>query len=389
MEARLKVLLNSAQPGAVAFGGAGISNNPVRWCGTEGGDPPGWPTIWATDCGAGYGSGCPSNSSNAVWNPSGVDFTLQQGDHWFWTPGDALHPLTDLIDVYHKSVGANAKLELDFAISRTGQLAPSHVAAYAAFGAWISACYSTPLARATPAPGATTVTLDLGAAAVDVDRVAMQEDLSQGQRVAGYVVEFLAANGSWAAFSAGVTIGSKRIDVLAAPVSTTALRLTVLDSFAPPQLASFAAFSPAGCAPPTTRVRFENGGQCLITNSTFPCSGGVSNSCPIFLGSCADPSAVWDDSQGVLQNVLNAPSQVNIDCNSEVPHTVAKLLQAGGNGIVFADGQLAWQGTTLCLNAGQGPLIPPCNAGEPHADFQIQVDDCASDATKGWTRVKV
>lgn len=81
MEARLKALLNSAQPDAVAFGGAGISNNPARWCGTEGGDPPGWPTIWATDCGAGSGSGCPSNSTGAVWNPSGVDFTLQQGDH--------------------------------------------------------------------------------------------------------------------------------------------------------------------------------------------------------------------------------------------------------------------------------------------------------------------
>ena len=74
-------LLLRTQPNAVAFGGLGISPNPARWCGTEGGDPPGWPTIWATDCGAGSGSGCPSNSTGAVWNPSGVDFTLQQGDH--------------------------------------------------------------------------------------------------------------------------------------------------------------------------------------------------------------------------------------------------------------------------------------------------------------------
>lgn len=82
MEVRLKALLNTAQPNAVAFGGLGISGNPARWCGTEGGDPPGWPDIWATDCGAGYGPGCPTNSTNAVWNPSGVDFTLQSGDHW-------------------------------------------------------------------------------------------------------------------------------------------------------------------------------------------------------------------------------------------------------------------------------------------------------------------
>jgi len=82
METRLKALLNSAQPTAVAFGGVGISSNPVRWCGTESGSPPGYPDIWATDCGEGEGPGCPPNSTNAIWNPSGVDFTLQQGDHW-------------------------------------------------------------------------------------------------------------------------------------------------------------------------------------------------------------------------------------------------------------------------------------------------------------------
>ena len=389
METRLKALLNTAQPNAVAFGGVGISNNPVRWCGTEGGDPPGYPEIWATDCGEGYGSGCPSNSTNAVWNPSGVDFTLQQGDHWFYTPGDSLHSLNDLIDVYHKSVGANAKLEIDFAISRSGQLAPNHVAAYSAFGAWITSCYGTPLARTIPQPGATSVILSLGSTTVVVDRVAMQEDLSYSQLVNGYTVEYLASNGSWTLFSSGITIGSKRIDVIATPVSTTELRLTIDASFASPHLSSFAAFSPTGCTPPQTRVRFENGGQCLITNSTFPCSGGASNSCPVFLGDCSDPSSVWDDSQGVLQNVLNAPSQINIDCNSETPHTVAKLLQAGGNGIAFFNGQLTWQGTALCLNGGQGPLIPPCNSGEPHADFQIQIDDCTSVTTMGWTRVKV
>ena len=266
------------------------------------------------------------------------------------------------------------------------------MAAYAAFGAWIKACYGAPVARVSPPPGATSVTLPLGAAPVAVDRVMMQEDLAQSQRVAGYRVEFLAANGSWAPFSAGGPIGSKRIDLLgeAGPVATTALRLTVLDSFAPPQLTNFAAFAPDGCETPKTRVKFGLGGLCLVSNATFPCPGGTGNSCPVFLGNCNDPSAVWDDSQGVLENVHFATpgltAQINIDCNSETPHTVAKLLQAGGNPIAFADGQLAWQGTDLCLNAGQGPLIPPCNSGEGHAAQQIQVDLCSSASTQGWTR---
>jgi len=100
---------------AVAFnGGGGVSANAVRWCGTEGGSPPGWPTVWSTaDCGwcpDGSGSGAPPNATSAAWYPSGVDVTLQLGDHWFFTPGDALHSLSDLATFYHRSVGANVRV---------------------------------------------------------------------------------------------------------------------------------------------------------------------------------------------------------------------------------------------------------------------------------------
>ena len=74
---------------AVAFnGGGGVSDHPVRWCGTEGGSPSGWPTVWSTSacnpswCPDGSGSGDAPNVSGAVWQPSGVDVTLQQGDRW-------------------------------------------------------------------------------------------------------------------------------------------------------------------------------------------------------------------------------------------------------------------------------------------------------------------
>jgi len=140
MQAELTALLNAAQPNAVCFGGAGISPNAARWCGTEQGDPPNYPTIWSTSPGAGYsGGGAPPNTPNVIWNPSGVDVTLQQGDHWFYTPGDPIHPLSDLVDFFYKSVGCNGKLEIDFAVSRTGQLDPAHVARYSEVGAWMRA----------------------------------------------------------------------------------------------------------------------------------------------------------------------------------------------------------------------------------------------------------
>ena len=74
---------------AVAFNGGGVSDSPVRWCGTEGGNPVRtggavWSTTACPDtwCGPGSGSGSPPNTTNAIWYPSGVDVTLQQGDRW-------------------------------------------------------------------------------------------------------------------------------------------------------------------------------------------------------------------------------------------------------------------------------------------------------------------
>ncbi len=255
VNALIKACPNAAN--AVDFnGGGGTSANAVRWCGTEGGVPAGYPTVWSTaDCGwcpDGSGSGAPPNATGAAWYPSGVDVTLQQGDRWFFTPGQPLHSLTDLARFYHASVGANGHLEIDFAIDRTGQLAPDHVAAYAAFGAWIEGCYGkAPLASGALAAGASVLTLPLGAAAGSgaIDRVVMTEDQSKGQFLISYLLE-VQVGGAWQAFSSGTTIGSKRIDVRGsgAVAGATALRFTVLEAFEPGHAGiTVAAFSGSGC----------------------------------------------------------------------------------------------------------------------------------------------
>ena len=194
MKAELTALLLEAQPNAIAFGGEGISPNPVRWCGAESSAaPPGWPNVYSTDCGTG-GGGCPTNAPGAVWSPSGADSTLQEGDHWFYQPNFALRSLPELISFDHASVGANAVMELDFAVDRTGQLHASHVAAYAAFGAWIRSCYGNPLATISPAVGANTALLSFASPTL-IDRVL----------VSSYTVTYQAsAGGPWLPFSSGV-----------------------------------------------------------------------------------------------------------------------------------------------------------------------------------------
>eukprot|EP00658_Telonema_sp_P-2_P016394 TRINITY_DN1635_c0_g1_i3.p1 TRINITY_DN1635_c0_g1~~TRINITY_DN1635_c0_g1_i3.p1 ORF type:complete len:505 (+),score=123.21 TRINITY_DN1635_c0_g1_i3:177-1691(+) len=236
---------------AVAFNGGGVSASAVRWCGTESGQPTKGPggAVWSTaDCGwcpSGSGSGAPPNSTNATWYPSAVDVTLQAGDHWFFTPGDALNPLSTLVDMYHNSVGSNGHLEIDFAIDRTGGVDPRHARAYLEFGAWIKSCYGSPAVTKELEGGSSWVEIDLNTTVV-MDRVLMQEDQSAGQMIAEYLVEVRVDGAQWRHFSSGVTIGAKRIDI-AAPVPATGVRVSVLTGFGLPTGLSVSVFAAGPC----------------------------------------------------------------------------------------------------------------------------------------------
>ena len=231
VSALIKSLPNAA--GAVAFNGGGVSVSPVRWCGTEGGSPDTANGVWSTaDCGwcpDGSGTGAPPNSTSAIWYPSGVDVTIQNGDHWFYTVGDTLHSLAEFSTFYHNSVGNNGHLEIDFAVDRTGGIDPAHAAAYKLFGNWIRSCYGTPDATAYLAAGTSSVIVPVTGS---IDRIALSENQVTGQFIISWAAEALVA-GSWTPFVSGSTIGSKRIVVAAGPVATSSLRVTITSAFAP------------------------------------------------------------------------------------------------------------------------------------------------------------
>ena len=210
-----------------------------------------WSTSNCSWCPDGSGSGCPPDSPNALYYPSGVDVTIQQGDHWFYTPGDSVHSLSDLAGFYHNSVGSNGHLEIDFAIDRTGGIDPVHAAAYKQFGNWITSCYGSPLATGSIPQKSNTVTVSLpgGNAGSIIDRVAMVEDQTTGQNVINYLVQYTPVGSSnWQTFSQGTTIGSKRIDIISAPVTATSIRLTITSAYSNNLPVTISAFSPDGCA---------------------------------------------------------------------------------------------------------------------------------------------
>jgi len=72
----------------------------------------------------------------------------------------------------------------------------------------------------------------------------MPQELQQfGQRIRAYNVE-ARVDGSWQPFSAGTSVGNKRIDVAAGAVAADQLRLTVTASTALPVIGNFAVFKP-------------------------------------------------------------------------------------------------------------------------------------------------
>jgi len=235
MASTIKTLLNTLQPNSVVFGGSGLSPSPLRWDNTESGLPV-YP-LWSTGCNSGGG-----DPDSTEWCPAGCDTTLQDGDHWFWMPNTGIRSLSDLINVYHSTVGQNGVLELDFAIDRTGRVDPTHAQRYSELGQWIRNCYNSPIDSAS---GNGTSFILTFSQSLKVDRVVIQEDQNYGQRIRAYQVETSTTiGGSWSSFSNGTSIGNKKIDIVKSVISVIQFRLTITQAIAPPVIAFFGAYAP-------------------------------------------------------------------------------------------------------------------------------------------------
>eukprot|EP00164_Ancoracysta_twista_P010303 GFYU01015487.1.p1 GENE.GFYU01015487.1~~GFYU01015487.1.p1 ORF type:complete len:485 (+),score=121.52 GFYU01015487.1:40-1494(+) len=225
MKDELSGLLAKLQPNSCAFNGAGVSSNPLRWIGTEAGKAP-YPT-WSTGTTADGG-----DPNSPVWAPAECDTTLQNGDHWFYTgPDTAIRSLKELQDVYHGTVGRNGFLMLDFAVSPTGKLAPSHKQRYKEFGDWVRECYGHPIKATSGSSSVLTLSLEQHDS---FDRVVVQEDQKDGQVIREYKLEYTAdATGSseWKLLATGSSVGNKRIELLPSAITDArVVRLTITET---------------------------------------------------------------------------------------------------------------------------------------------------------------
>ena len=255
-------LTRKMQPTANIFSDIGWD---VRWVGNEKGHAA--ETSWAT-----FTPAPPKGKSVAVpgqnndeenptgtrngkfWIPAECDVPLRGG--WFFHPKESPKTPEKLVDLYFKSVGRGAGLDLGLAPDTRGLLHEDDAAVLKSFGQTIEKTFAKNLAKnakltasnvrgkfvpqnlldndrytywatndnvTTPA-----LTIDL-AETKTFDVIRLRENIKLGQRIEGFAIDIW-QNNTWQQIASATSIGANRLVRLPAPVSTTKVRLRITAS---------------------------------------------------------------------------------------------------------------------------------------------------------------
>ena len=241
-------LVKKLQPDAIAFQGPLGHENLIRWVGNERGTAPDpcWATADSTTNSDGVKiiEGLHGSPDAPFWCPGESDFTLRYnssyGGGWMWKAGEdnLIFSVDELMEKYETSVGRNTNMLLGIVIDDHGLVPEADVKRMEEFGNEIRRQYGTPAAE-TSGDG-NKITLRLQSPAL-VDRVILQEDIAEGERVLTWHLEGTTPSGEKLTLCEGTNIGHKRIARFY-PAELVSLRF-VADSYkAKPLIRRFAAF---------------------------------------------------------------------------------------------------------------------------------------------------
>lgn len=279
-------IVRALAPGAVMFSDAGPD---VRWVGNENGTAgdPCWATLDLTAPGrqpGGSSKGLTTGERPGTdWVPAECDVSIRPG--WFYhaAEDDKVKTPAQLMDLYFKSVGRGAVLNVNVPPDRRGQLHEQDVKSLHAFGDLLRATFAQDLARGATA-SANNVRGGANAYAashvIDGDRdtywscngdakspelvlewpkpvtfnvVRLREFLPLGQRIEAFALdqweeakadggEAGKAAGHWKEFAAGTSIGNCRL-LRVPPVTTRKLRLRVTQAPVCPAISEIGVFA--------------------------------------------------------------------------------------------------------------------------------------------------
>lgn len=244
-------LVRELQPNAIMFSDVGPD---VRWVGNETGNA--GETCWSTI------NIAPENAPGKMsptylnvgdpegefWLPAETDVSIRPG--WFYHEREdsLVRSGKNLVDLYYKSVGRNSLLLLNIPPNKKGKFSEIDVKSLYDFRAILDETFETNLVEGRVDEALTDkrlesfITLQNGMPyeldfrkKITFDRVALQENIAEGQRNKEALLEYWDGKG-WKPITKFTTIGHKRL--LRIPtVKTNKIRITVLESLQPVQLA--------------------------------------------------------------------------------------------------------------------------------------------------------
>lgn len=251
------------QPMANIFSDIGLD---IRWVGNENGNAAetSWETFTplppegknvAVPGQANYPQSPEGIRNGKFWMPAECDVPLRNG--WFYHPTEKPKTPEMLFDLYLKSVGRGAGLDLGLAPDTRGQLHEDDVASLKAFGDLVKHTFANNFAQDahivptnTRGKNYNIVTLldnnkdsywatmdQVHEASLEVvlksaktfDIISLQEYIPLGQRIEAYNVEIFEKN-KWKKIYDGTSIGAKRLIKLDTPVMTSKIRINITKS---------------------------------------------------------------------------------------------------------------------------------------------------------------
>lgn len=262
-------ITRAMQPSAVIFGDIGPD---VRWVGNEEGFA--GETSWSTYTPEAREEGKqPANGfskywlategtqNGKYWMPSECDVPLRPG--WFYheSQDEQVKSPAVLLDLYYKSVGRNASLDLGLSPDKRGILHENDVKVLAQFGSLLQQTFAVNIAarakitasnvRGDNKAYATSLLVDddrysywatddsVRAAELLLDLpdssvfnvIRLRENIKLGQRITSFAVDQF-VNDDWKEIAAGTTIGGNRLLRLQQPVKSRKIRLRITGSMA-------------------------------------------------------------------------------------------------------------------------------------------------------------
>jgi alpha-L-fucosidase len=262
-------ITRAMQPSAVIFGDIGPD---VRWVGNEEGFA--GETSWSTYTPEAREEGKqPANGfskywlategtqNGQYWMPSECDVPLRPG--WFYhaSQDEQVKSPAVLFDLYYKSVGRNASLDLGLSPDKRGILHENDVNALKQFGDLLKETFSENIAKKAVftasnirgksdayAPSllvdedrysywATDDSVTRAELVVDLPAhsafnvIRLRENIKLGQRVTSFSID-QSVNGEWKEIANGTTIGGNRLLRLSQPVTSGKIRLRITGAMA-------------------------------------------------------------------------------------------------------------------------------------------------------------